>query len=94
MNKEELIKAVARSAGMTQVDVSVVIHEAIEQIKLAVSNGEAVRISGLFNLAISRRPERMVRVPGTDRKTISHAVNLVKIKPATALSSAANGGAA
>jgi len=93
MNKAEIIKAVAKSTGQTQKAVGEALEATITVIKDCASKGEEVRLSGLFNMAVTHRPARMVNVPSTGEKQESPAKNVVKIKPAMELSAAANGAA-
>jgi DNA-binding protein HU-beta len=91
MNKAEIIKTVAQSTGQTQKAVGEALEATITVIKDCASKGEEVRLSGLFNMAVTHRPARMVNVPSTGEKQQAPAKNIVKIKAAKELADAANG---
>ena len=91
MNKQELISAISELTGQTKRATEETIDAAMSVIHAETAAGEEVRINKLFFTKVVKREERVVNVPGTDRKITSPAKNIVKIKPAKELNDAANG---
>lgn len=91
MNKAELIASVAKEAGLTKKAVGEVIDGLTAVVRGTVAAGEEVRLSGLFNLSVVKKPASTGRNPRTGESVAIAAKNAVKIKPAKELSDAANG---
>ena len=65
MNKEELVKAVATSAKLSQKDTAEIIGATIETIQKTVSKGKKVTLVGFGTFETRKRAARTGRNPQT-----------------------------
>ena len=65
MNKEELVKAVAQSAKLSQKDTAEIIGAAIETIQKTVAKGKKVTLVGFGTFEARKRAARTGRNPQT-----------------------------
>lgn len=85
MVKSELIKAIQSSVCVSTETAKEVIDEAINQITIALANGDEVTLRGLGSFHISGKAERMGRNPKTGEDAIITARKVVTFKCSTVL---------
>lgn len=90
MVKSELIKAIQCSVCVSTETAKKVIDEAINQITIALSNGDEVTLRGLGSFSVSDKAERMGRNPKTGEDVIISARKVVTFKASTILKEAIN----
>ena len=90
MVKSELIKAIQSSVCVPTETAKKVIDEAINQITIALSNGDEVTLRGLGSFRVSDKAERMGRNPKTGEDAVITARKVVSFKASTALKEAIN----
>ncbi len=90
MVKSELIKAIQCSVCVPTETAKKVIDEVINQITIALSNGDEVTLRGLGSFHISDKAERMGRNPKTGEDAIITARKVVIFKASTTLKEAIN----
>ena len=85
MTKSELIKAIQSSVCVSTETAKEVIDEAINQITIALGNGDEVTLRGLGSFSVSDKAERMGRNPKTGEDAIIPARKAVKFTCSTVL---------
>lgn len=65
MNKQELIKDMATSAGITQVAAKAALQSFQDNVMFALSDGEDVVLVNFGTFKVNPQPERMARNPAT-----------------------------
>ena len=90
MIKSELIKAIQSSVCVSTENAKEVIDEAINQITIALSNGDEVTLRGLGTFKVSQKQERPGRNPKTGEDVTISARNVVTFKASTTLKEAIN----
>ena len=90
MVKSELIKAIQSSVCVSTETAKEVIDEAINQITIALANGDEVTLRGLGSFSVSDKAERMGRNPKTGEDAIITARTVVSFKASTTLKEAIN----
>ncbi len=68
MNKEELVKAVAASAKLSQKETAEVIGAVIETVQKTVSKGKKVTLVGFGTFEARKRAARVGRNPQTGKE--------------------------
>ncbi len=68
MNKEELVKAVATSAKLSQKETAEVIGAVIETVQKTVSKGKKVTLVGFGTFEARKRAARVGRNPQTGKE--------------------------
>ncbi len=68
MNKEELVKAVAETAKLSQKDTAAIIGATIEAIQKAVSKKQKVTLVGFGTFEARKRAARVGRNPQTGKE--------------------------
>ena len=68
MNKEELVKAVAASAKMSQKDTAEILSATIETIQKTVAKGKKVTLVGFGTFEPRKRAARVGRNPQTGKE--------------------------
>ena len=68
MNKEELVKAVATAAKLSQKDTAEIIGATIETIQKTVSKGKKVTLVGFGTFESRKRAARIGRNPQTGKE--------------------------
>lgn len=86
MLKEDLVKEVAKVAGLKQKDAHKFVNAFISVVETAMENGEYITISGFGKFYVHNAKEREARNPQTGEKVIVPARNVVKFKVAKQLS--------
>lgn len=90
MIKSELIKAIQSSVCVSTETAKKVIDEVINQITIALNNGDEVTLRGLGSFRVSDKAERMGRNPKTGEDAIITARKVVIFKASTTLKEAIN----
>jgi len=90
MIKSELIKAIQSSVCVSTETAKEVIDEAINQITIALGNGDKVTLHGLGSFSVSDKAERMGRNPKTGEDAVITARKVVIFKASTTLKEAIN----
>lgn len=85
MTKSELIKAIQSSVCVSTETAKEVIDEAINQITIALGNGDEVTLRGLGSFSVSDKAERMGRNPKTGEDAVITARKVVKFTCSTVL---------
>ena len=85
MVKSELIKAIQSSVCVSTETAKEVIDEAINQITIALGNGDEVTLRGLGSFSVSDKAERMGRNPKTGEDAVIPARKVVKFTCSTVL---------
>lgn len=65
MNKEQLVKAVASKAGVSQKEANAVLKAFVEAVKEALAGGEKVQLVGFGSFQAKHVPARQGRNPKT-----------------------------
>lgn len=68
MNKDELIKKVSQTSGVSPKNTKVVVASLMEIIKQSLKNGEEIRISGFGKFEVKKRAERVSINPRTKER--------------------------
>ena len=63
--KAEIVSQVADRTGMRKADVQRVLDETLNEIRMAINNGESVSLRGFGNFKVSEREARKGRNPRT-----------------------------
>lgn len=80
MNKQELVKAIATKAEMTQVLSEKALEALQEVIMETLANGEDVKISGFGGFGVVETKERTARNPQTGEEIVVPAGKKPKFK--------------
>lgn len=73
MNKKELVVALADKCGTTQVQAEAFVNAFCDTVTSELRQGHAVVLPRFGQFVAKHRPARQVRIPGTDRMTMSKA---------------------
>lgn len=65
LTKHDIIEQVAQTAGMPKKDATRCVEAALELIKAALANGEAVLVSGFGKFKVNQKATRRGRNPQT-----------------------------
>jgi DNA-binding protein HU-beta len=79
-SRNDLIKAVAKDLGKTQVEVSAIVQHFFGKIKDSLSEGEAVQMIGLMSFKVVDKKATVKRNPKTGATVNVPAKKVVKIK--------------
>ncbi len=85
MNKKELVAAIADSCGTTQAQAGEFLTAFCDTVVGELKQGNGVAIPGFGQFVAKHRPSREVRVPGTDRTTMSKDKHVTQFKPSAGL---------
>lgn len=92
MNKSELIDAVATKANASKAATATVVGAAIDVISATLASGNSIQLVGFGTFSVNQRAARTGRNPATGKEIKIPAKKVVRFKPGTALSAAANKG--
>lgn len=81
MNKEQLVKEVARKTELSQATVRKCLDGIIEVVSDAVKKGEEVKILGFGTFKVVTRKERKGIDPRTKKEIVIPAKKIVKFNP-------------
>lgn len=90
MNKNELVSAVAKSAGIDKTKAASAVDAVLEAVTAALKNGEEVRLVGFGTFSVARREATTGRNPRTGESIQIPASNQPKFKPGKGLKEAVN----
>lgn len=85
MNKKELVAALAESTGTTQAQAGEFLTAFCDTVVGELKKKNSVAIPGFGQFISKHRPSREVRVPGTDRTTMSKDKHVTQFKPSAGL---------
>jgi DNA-binding protein HU-beta len=90
MNKQELIGAVAETAGLTRSDASKAVEGVFDAIGGALTKGDEVRLVGFGTFSVSKRKASTGRNPRTGEPMSIAASSQPKFKAGKGLKDAVN----
>jgi DNA-binding protein HU-beta len=90
MNKQELIGAVAETAGLTRSDASKAVEGVFDAIGSALTRGDEVRLVGFGTFSVSKRKASTGRNPRTGAPMSIAASSQPKFKAGKGLKDAVN----
>jgi len=90
MNKTELVKSIATSAGLSQVAAEKALNGFMESVKGSLAKGDAVTLVGFGTFSVSKRAARTGRNPQTGKAINIAAKNVAKFKAGSRLADAVN----
>ncbi|HBK29075.1 MAG TPA: DNA-binding protein [Parabacteroides sp.] len=88
MNKTELISAVAKKAGMTQVESKKAVEALFETISEQLKAGDKISVLGFGTFSVSEKAARTGINPRTKETIEIAARKVVKFKPGSELADA------
>lgn len=80
MVKSDLIKAIQTQVGVSPLTAKTVVDEVINQITIALANGNEVTLRGLGVFKAKRKTQRMGRNPKTGEDAVISARTVVSFK--------------
>ena len=90
MNKSELVKAMATSAGLSQVAAEKALEGFVEAVKGSLAQGNSVTLVGFGTFSVSERAARTGRNPQTGKSIKIAAKKVAKFKAGSQLADAVN----
>lgn len=81
MNKSDLVKAIASSAGVTQKAAEAMLKAFTTEVMKAVGKGEKVALVGFGTFSVLQRKARMGRNPATKKQIKIPAKKVPKFTP-------------
>lgn len=90
MNKQDLIAAVAESAGQSKADTAKIVDAMLDTITHALVKGDEVRLVGFGTFSVTRRKASMGRNPRTKEPMEIKASAQPKFKSGKVLKDAIN----
>jgi DNA-binding protein HU-beta len=90
MNKNELVAAVAESAGMSKADAGSAVEAVFDTITSELKGGGDVRLVGFGNFSVSHREASKGRNPATGAEVDIPARNVPKFSAGKGLKDAVN----
>ncbi len=90
MNKNDLISAVAGSAGLSKGDAAGAVEGVFDAITQSLSKGDEVRLVGFGTFSVARRKASTGRNPRTGEPMNIKASNQPKFKPGKGLKDSVN----
>jgi len=88
MKKAEFISRVAAKSGLSKRDSEAVIDAALETITEALKARDSVGFLGFGSFSATKKNERDITIPGTDKKVRVPAKYSVRFKPGKLLKEA------
>lgn len=92
MNKNELVAAVAKKAGVTKAVASRNVDAVIQTVTQSLKSGDPVRLVGFGSFVVADRKATEGRNPRTGEKIRIPASKQPKFRPGKVLKGALNGG--
>ncbi|NOX24792.1 MAG: HU family DNA-binding protein [Deltaproteobacteria bacterium] len=90
MNKTELVKSIATSAGLSQVAADKALKGFITAVKSSLAKGDSVTLVGFGTFSVAKRSARTGRNPQTGKAIKIAAKNVAKFKAGSRLADAVN----
>ena len=91
MKKAELVKAVAKDAGITIAEAAEAVNSVFDNIKKALLSGDSYTVERFASFSVVQRAERMGRNPQTNEQIKIAPQKAMKVKTALAFKSELNG---
>ena len=92
LTKANLSNLLFEQVGLNKTESKVMVEAFFEQIKLALENGESVKLSGFGNFELRLKPERPGRNPKTGEEVPIKARRVVTSHSSQNLKSSVDGG--
>ena len=80
MNKQELVSAIAKEAGLTKVAAEKSVNALVKAVSGSLKKGNAVQLIGFGTFSVSKRAARTGRNPQTGKEIKIAAKNVVKFR--------------
>jgi integration host factor alpha subunit len=90
MTKADLVEGLSNKLGLTKIDAERAVDILIEDIIIALKQGDRVNISGFGTFAVSKREARTGRNPKTGESIEISASRAAKFKPGKQLKDSLN----
>ena len=90
MNKQELVSAIAKEAGLTKVAAEKSVNALVKAVSGSLKKGNAVQLIGFGTFSVSKRAARTGRNPQTGKEIKIAAKKVAKFKAGKALSAVVN----
>lgn len=90
MNKAELVKSMATSAGLSQVAAEKALDGFVAAVKECLAKGDSVTLVGFGTFSVTERAERTGRNPQTGKAIKIAAKKVAKFKAGSNLADAVN----
>lgn len=90
MNKQQLVKAMATEASITQDEATTALNGLLAAITKAMAEGQEVKLVGFGTFSVVARKERTGRNPKTGEAVTIPAKNVAKFKAGKDLQEAVN----
>lgn len=90
MNKQQLVKAMATEASITQDEATTALNGLLAAITKAMAEGQEVKLVGFGTFSVAARKERTGRNPKTGEAVEIPAKNIAKFKAGKDLQEAVN----
>jgi DNA-binding protein HU-beta len=90
MNKQDLIGAVADTAGLTKGDASKAVEAVFDTISASLKKGHEVRLVGFGSFSVTKRKASTGRNPRTGEPMAIKASSQPKFRPGKALKDSVN----
>ena len=90
MNKQELIDAVAKTAGLTKTDTAKALDAFFETVSKTLKKGDDVRITNFGTFAVVKRAATTAKKPGTNEIIKVKACKRPKFRAGKGLKDAVN----
>ena len=91
MNKQQLITAVANTAGITTKDAATAVDTVLDTIARAVIEGDTVQVTGFGTFQTVTRQARLSRNPQTGGQIHVPATTVVRFRPGQRLKELVDG---
>ena len=92
MNKGDLVKHIADSAGITKTQAADALNAVVDGVQATLKKGDKVSLVGFGTFSVSKRAARVGRNPSTGKEIKIAAKNQVKFKAGKELSDSVNKG--
>ena len=90
MNKQELVSAIAKEAGLTKLAAEKSVNALVKAVSGSLKKGNAVQLIGFGTFSVSKRAARTGRNPQTGKEIKIAAKKVAKFKAGKALSAVVN----
>ena len=90
MNKQELVSAIAKEAGLTKVAAEQSVNALVKAVSGSLKKGDSVQLIGFGTFSVSKRAARTGRNPQTGKEIKIAAKKVAKFKAGKALSEEVN----
>jgi DNA-binding protein HU-beta len=81
MNKNDLIREIAKNSFLNQAESRLIVNKIIETIANSLKEGKDVNISGLGKFYLYKHSSRPVRNPKTNQPMVLPEFKSIKFKP-------------